>query len=426
MSESASNGVRRALYSHRLGIHRLAGAGTIPFGVAHYSHELVGRRILGALARLGIETHELIRPEIYSTPQAFESIKDFRRADIHLIFKPIEEIRILRGAYNIACVLWEFDQLNDRALTINPCSNHVRMLRMVDEVWCYCTFTLDVVRKYFANAHLIPVPFAAPGRMDQDRSGSKLPSVLSSIPAIRVASRNFGNLGGFLNKIVSMDFAAMSMFNPADWRKNVGNMLSAFALFQRDKPGAVLLLKLIVDNEVYRLDNALTLLDRYCRTEDVGQNVFVITKLLPANILTALYQFADFYVCTSHCEGLGMPIIEAMGHGTIPCAVNNTAMADYINDENSFVVPSVPEPARLETNSAMNPNLTWHTASVTSIARALERAYRSSPQARIDKRHAAIEMVRKNYSIEKSAAYLDARLRAASIAVAAGANREAT
>jgi hypothetical protein len=121
-----------------------------------------------------------------------------------------------------------------------------------------------------------------------------------------------------------------------------------------------------------------------------------------------------------------MPIIEAMGHGTIPCAVNNTAMADYINDENSFIVPSVPERARPERNSAMNPNLTWHTASVTSIALALERAYRSSPQARIDKRHAAIEMVRENYSIEKSASHLDVRLRAASVAFAGTANREAT
>jgi len=426
MSEGASNGLRRVLYSHRLGIHRLTGAGTIPFGATHYSHELVGRRILGALAHLGIETQELIRPEMYSAPEAFRWIKDFRRADIHLIFKPIEEIRVLRGAYNIACVLWEFDQLNDRALTTNPCSHHVRMLRLVDEVWCYCTFTRDVVRKYFVNAHFIPVPFAAVGRIGHIESGSKLPSNLSSIPALRIASKRVGKLGGFLSEIPSMDFVAMSMFNPADWQKNAGNMLRAFGLFQRDKPGAVLLFKLIVDNKNHHLDNALALLERYCRTEDVGQNVLVITKVLPANVLTSLYHFADFYVCTSHCEELGVPIIEAMGHGTIPCAVNNTAMADYINDQNSFVIPSAPEPARLEGNSAMNPNLTWHTASVTSITLALERAYRSSPQARIDKRHSAIEMVRKNYSIEKCASHLDARLRAASTAADATAKRGAT
>jgi hypothetical protein len=188
---------------------------------------LVGRRILGALARLGIETQELIRPEMYSAPQAFQSIKDFRRADVHLIFKPIEEIRILRAAYNIACVLWEFDRLNDRALTTNPCSHHVRMLRMVDGVWCYCTFTQDVIRRYFANAHVIPVPFVAAGRMDRTESGSKLSPDLASIPALRVASRSFGNLGGFLDEMPALDFVAMSMFNPSDWRKDAGNMLRA-------------------------------------------------------------------------------------------------------------------------------------------------------------------------------------------------------
>ncbi len=426
MPQGASNGLRRVLYSHRLGIHRLTGAGTIPLGIAHYSHELVGRRILVALARLGIETQELIRPEMYSAPRAFQSIKDFHRADIHLIFKPIEEIRILRGAYNIACVVWEFDRLNDRALTINPCSHHVRMLRMVDEVWCYCTFTRDVVRKYFANAHYIPVPFAAAGRTDWTGSGSKLPADLASIPALRVASRSFGHFGGFLDEMPSIDFVAMSIFNPSDWRKNAANMLRAFSLFQRDKPGAALVLKFIVNDETYRLDDALPQLEHFCHTDDVGQNVFVITKVLPERTLTALYQFADFYLCTSHCEGLGMPVLEAMGHGAIPCAVNNTAMADYINDENAFIVPSAPEPAPRECSGAMNPDLTWHTASVASITRALERAYRSSPQTRIGKRHAAIAMVRENYSIERSASYLDVRLRAASLAAASATEREAT
>src|SRR5262249_32641845 len=161
------DGVRRVLFSHRLGRGRLAGPGTIPLGRAHYSHELVGRRILGALAPLRIEATELVRPEMYSAPVAFQSIKDFRRGETHLIFKPIEDIRILRGAYNIACVIWEFNLLNDRMRSRNPCSNHVRMLNLVDEVWCYCSFTRNVVRKHFANVHVMPVPFAADGRADR-------------------------------------------------------------------------------------------------------------------------------------------------------------------------------------------------------------------------------------------------------------------
>jgi glycosyltransferase involved in cell wall biosynthesis len=370
----------------------------------------VAQRIIGALAHLGIEARELIRPEMYSATVAFQSLGEFRKGNVHLIFKPIEEIRILRGAYNIACILWEFDQLNDRARTANPCSNYVRMLNTVDEVWCYCRFTRDVVQRYFSNVRLVPVPFQAPGRTERETAA--LPRELRPIPALRVAEKRFGTLGGFLERIPRPDFVALTVFNPWDWRKNIGNMLNAFALFQRDKPGAVLILKWIVDNNTHRLEDSLTLLDRYCNDDALGSNILVITSDLPEQALAQLYQFAEFYLCASHCEGLGMPLLEAMGQGAIPITVNNTAMADYINVKNAFIVPSKRELARQESNISRNPNLTWYTADVTPIALALERAFRASPEARREKRRAAIATLRTDYAIENSASFLVHRLRA--------------
>jgi glycosyltransferase involved in cell wall biosynthesis len=412
MAQRLSTAVERVLYRHRIGAHRLPGPGVIPFGHAHYSHALVFRRILGSLAHLGIEAHELVRPEMYAAPVAFQSIDGFRRGDIHLIFKPIEEIRILRGAYNIACVLWEFDQLNDHARSDDPSTHHVRMLKMVDEVWCYCTFTRDVVRKYFANTHLIPVPFAAPGRTGHAGLESRIVSDLSSIPALHVASRRFGTLGTFLKTIPSMDFIALSIFNPHDFRKNVKNILRAFTLFQLNKPGAVLILKLIVDNKLHRLDNALSLIERHYAAEDCAKTILVITEEMSTESLASLYRLSDFYICASHCEGLGMPLLEAMGHGAIPVAVDKTAMADYIDKQNAFVISSKPEPAPLQSNSSLNPNLIWYSAAVTSISLALENAYHSTPEVCDNKRRAAIQTVQARYSVATSASHLDARLRA--------------
>jgi len=424
---SAHHRIGRVLFSHRLGVHRLGGSETIPLGEAHYSHDLVGRRIRQGLAHLGIETHELIRPEMFSAPVAFASIKDFRRGDIHIIFKPIEEIRILRGARNIACVVWEFDQLNTHSTSNRPFSNHVRMLKLVDEVWCYCKFTRDVLRKYIDNVHLLPVPFDIPGDPEQsDEAKSELPLDLDLIPAMRLSSGTSGTLGNLLRSVSPSRFLALSIFNPHDLRKNAGYMIRSFALFQRDKPGAVLILKLSVDNKQFRLQNVRSILDRYCSTAEAGDNIFVVTQELPPKILTSLYRIAEFYICASHCEGLGMTVIEAMAHGAIPISVNETAMADYITENNAYVIPSSPEPALLQSNSALNPNLTWHTADITSISLALEEAYRSSPQIRQSKRRAAIEMIRSQYSMEQTVSQLRARLLASHFQANTQDKREVT
>ncbi|HLH97594.1 MAG TPA: glycosyltransferase [Xanthobacteraceae bacterium] len=419
MAPRLSAAVERVLYSHRIGAYRFPGSRTIPFGHAHHSHALVCRRILGSLAHLGIEAHELVRPEMYAAPVAFQSIDGFRRGDIHLIFKPIEEIRILRGAYNIACVLWEFDQLNSHARSDDPFTHHVRMLKMVDEVWCYCTFTRAVVQKYFANVHFIPVPFAAPGRTNNLSLESRITSDLSSIPTLHVASRRFGKLEGFLKAIPSMNFVALSVFNPGDPRKNIANILRAFTLFQLNKPGAVLVLKLIVDNDNHPLETALSLIEQHCAAEDCAKTILVITEEMPTDRLASLYRLADFYICASRCEGVGMPLLEAMGYGAIPIAVDNTAMADYINEQNAFVISSKSELAPPDSNSSLNPDLHWYDAGVTSISLALENAYHSSPEVCDNKRRAAIQTVQTHYSVETCASHLNARLRAVRPASAA-------
>jgi glycosyltransferase involved in cell wall biosynthesis len=401
----------RVFFSFRIGAYRLGGSGTIPLGLAHYSHALAARRILKAISLVGAETQELIRPELYSAEVAFESLKQFRPGDVHVIFKPIEEIRILRGAYNIACIIWEFDQLNERPWSGHPFSNHTRILRAIDEVWCYCTFTRDIVSKYFSNVHLLPPPFDAPGGRGE-LPARTLPFSLSEVQALRPALNSFGPLRRIFSDLHSADFIVLSIFNPLDPRKNAGSMVRAFSLFQCDKPGAVLLLKLVVDNVSCNLSNVLSVMEAYCRRADFARNVVVITEQLSGEAMIDLYRLADFYLCTSHCEGLGMPIIEAMGHGIIPISVNNTAMADYIDEDGAFVVPSCIEPARLDSNNSCNPNLTWYRASTTAIALALERAYRSSAETRRSKRNTAINTVQTRYSMDKALRVLDERLRA--------------
>jgi glycosyltransferase involved in cell wall biosynthesis len=403
---------RTVFFSHRLGAHRLSRTGTIPLGVAHYSHDLVGRRIRQAINHLGIHTRELIRPEIYSSPDSYALLPDFLPGDMHIIFKPIEEIRILRGAFNVGCIIWEFDRLNEQAFSSNPLSNHLRVLKILDEVWCYCAFTRDVLRRYIPNVHLIPPPFPiyTTGRLTAPQA-ARMPDELSKVPAMRLETLQKDTLGNLLGKVPAPHWVLLSIFNPHDLRKNIGNLIESFLLFQRDKPGAILLLKCIVDNSTVNLGNVHALIGRHAPLKAAVGNIFVITQELSPDHLRGLYRLGDFYFCTSHCEGLGMPVIEAMAEGLIPISVNNTAMADYITDRNSFVIPSKPERAYPSSNNSSNPNLTWFTAGTGAIVSALERAYHCSSSSLDRMRIAAANTISKQYSLEAAADSIAARLR---------------
>ena len=83
----------------------------LPLGLAHYSYGIVCERFLKLFADMGIQTVELLMPEIY--PSYREVLSDARDTSrpIHLMFKAFEELRVLKGAYNIAHVAWEYSNL---------------------------------------------------------------------------------------------------------------------------------------------------------------------------------------------------------------------------------------------------------------------------------------------------------------------------
>ena len=64
-----------------------------------------------ALRCLDVELHDVPRPEINAAPVSRAFLD---KASCHLIFKPTEWIRLLKGVRNIAWVIWEFDELTGR------------------------------------------------------------------------------------------------------------------------------------------------------------------------------------------------------------------------------------------------------------------------------------------------------------------------
>lgn len=133
-----------------------------------------------------------------------------------------------------------------------------------------------------------------------------------------------------------------SMFSPSDGRKNWLDLVSAFCWAFRDTPDATLILKMTHHNlESYRI-YLLTLLSRLapfqCR-------VLTLHGYLDDQQYRELISASDFYINTSHAEGLCLPLMEFLSAGKPALAPRHTAMLDYLDEQVALVVQSSVEPA---------------------------------------------------------------------------------
>lgn len=70
----------------------------------------------------------------------------------------------------------------------------------------------------------------------------------------------------------------------------------------------------------------------------VSDCVTVIHSRPDNELLLRFYQASDAYLCTSHAEGLGLPLLEAMACG-VPCVAGNwTAMGELLADGRGYLV----------------------------------------------------------------------------------------
>jgi glycosyltransferase involved in cell wall biosynthesis len=133
-----------------------------------------------------------------------------------------------------------------------------------------------------------------------------------------------------------------SVFNPGDDRKNWTDMVKGFCLAFGDVSDATLVLKMT----------------HHSLTSFLGRLHFLLQQMWPFKCrIVALHGFLDkseyekliaatsFYVNTSRCEGLCLPLMEFMACGKPAIAPCNTSLSDYVDASSSFIVKSAAEPS---------------------------------------------------------------------------------
>lgn len=126
---------------------------------------------------------------------------------------------------------------------------------------------------------------------------------------------------------------------PAAGRKNFEDLITAFCWAFRDNPGVTLVLKLTGTDLASQHIRLLMLLTKL---SPMKCRVVAIYGYLSDEDYDALVGVTTYYVNTSLCEGLCLPLVEFLSEGVPALAPDNTAMADYISDELAFVLPSYP------------------------------------------------------------------------------------
>ncbi len=135
---------------------------------------------------------------------------------------------------------------------------------------------------------------------------------------------------------VSLDGVVyVSVLPPNDGRKNWQDMLSGFAWTFRDNPETTLIVKMpstAAEEYVPEMDRILA------RFAPLKCRVLLFAGFLEDAEYQAMMRAATYYVNTSFCEGLCLPLMEFLSAGKPAIAPGHTAMADYITPDNAFVL----------------------------------------------------------------------------------------
>ncbi|OOG51063.1 hypothetical protein B0E50_02485 [Rhodanobacter sp. C01] len=185
-----------------------------------------------------------------------------------------------------------------------------------------------------------------------------------------------------------------AVLTPTAGRKNWEDLITAFCWTFRDNENVTLILKL-AGTDLQRHHHQLMML--LTKLSPLKCRVIAINGYLSDEDYAALVGATTYYVNTSLCEGLCLPLVEFLSEGVPAIAPDNTAMADYIRDDLAFVVASYPGIPTVwphgdnEVNRTSYHQLDWESLT-TAFRRSHEVAHHDPARYRQMSRHACEAM----------------------------------
>lgn len=231
-----------------------------------------------------------------------------------------------------------------------------------DEVWTFCEEAARAIRRSGVEVPIRVVPHAI-----------DLEKFTRSYPKLEIRKQ-------FPNDVL---FYSIGEFQP---RKGFGEIVRAFFTALDPEDAAQLILKVNIPGK--SPEETLKIVGDFCN--DVKRKlrlypnvndykpVHIISHHLSDEYMMILHNTCDVYVNASRGEGWGLAITDAMGLGKTIITPAHTAMKDYINYSNAYVVHHTKSPCYGHMNTL--PNLStareqWHEVDVEDLTRNIFAAY---------------------------------------------------
>lgn len=194
-----------------------------------------------------------------------------------------------------------------------------------------------------------------------------------------------------------------SILNILDGRKNYEDMVAAFCHALNDKTDATLILKAPVMGDLYFFKESVSGFLRKLRAFKC--RIVIIGNYLDDHAYSNLVKASTFYVNTSFGEGQCLPLMEFMAASVPAIAPNSTALRDYINPSNSFVIKSCSIPTFWQHDERLALRTVHHRPDWYSLVNAYKASYemaKNDPKAYRRKGESAYLTLKEHCSTEKT------------------------
>lgn len=329
-------------------------------GRPEYSYYFVLKEFRPVLERLG-QVIEVSNPDELVDRLYFDCLS--RGEDcIFLSFSPPHRTPIHYACPTVPLFAWEFSTIPTESWQGEPRHDWRLVLEACGMAITHSTFTVNAVREVMGADYpicAIPAPvwdrFAARG--EQLTKRAVVEPVQLNLRGLLIDSRTtdlraYGPPALCEGTPLAFDgpprdcqlqlegVVYTSVFNPYDGRKNWQDMLSAFCTTFRDTPNATLVLKLTHHD----IANALNdMLHHLYKNQSYQCRIVLIHGYLADVDYERLVEATSYVVNSSFGEGQCLPLMEFMSCGKPAIAPLNTAMADYVDSDNAFIVDSTDE-----------------------------------------------------------------------------------